>query len=163
MPAFSPQHHAGRLWSRSVLSGPVERRSGQTVQLRRPGHLDSDRRSPHRCWLRGTCWRFPLHMRRPSGRRAWVVPPSSALRCFPLWYLRCCVLITFARLSSVHNASSSHLRGKKSFLHSSFGVFVHTTTLSQPSMLGICTGSYTGVGEASSNVCAGTGNGHADV
>lgn len=72
-PAFSPQHHSGWLRSWPVLSGPVERRSGQTVQLRRPGHLDSDRRSPYRGWLRGACWRVPLHLRRRSGRHAWVM------------------------------------------------------------------------------------------
>lgn len=65
--SISTQHYAWWFWGRSVLSGPVERGSRQTVQLWRLGHLDFDRCSSDRGWLCGTCWRFALHLKQSSG------------------------------------------------------------------------------------------------
>lgn len=62
------QHHAGGLRGRPLLSGPVARGSGEALQLRRPGHLDSDRRPPDRRRLRGTCRRLSLHLKLPPPR-----------------------------------------------------------------------------------------------
>lgn len=84
----SLQHYSGRLRGGPVLSGPVERGPGQTVQLRRPGHLDSHRCSTNRGGLCGTCWRFALHLKQSSGDvPGWFVPSSASHR-FPLKYPR---------------------------------------------------------------------------
>lgn len=78
---ISTQHYTWWFWGWPVLSGPVERRSGQTVQLWRPGHLDSDRCSSDRSWLCGTCWRFSLHLKQSSGDMAeWFVLSSPSHR-----------------------------------------------------------------------------------
>lgn len=79
--SISAQHHTRWFWGRSVLSGPMERGSGKTIQLRRPGHLDFDRCSSDRGWLCGTCWRFPIHLKHSSEVMAgWFVSSSASHR-----------------------------------------------------------------------------------
>lgn len=81
---ISTQHYSWRLWGWSVLSGPMERGSGQTVQLWRPGHLDFDRRSSDRGWLCGTSWRFSLYLKQSFGDMAGWFVLSSPSHCFTL-------------------------------------------------------------------------------
>lgn len=56
------QHHPRGLRRRPVLPGPVERRPGQALQLRRPGDLDAHRRPADRGRLRGARRRLSLHL-----------------------------------------------------------------------------------------------------
>lgn len=91
--SFSGQHHTRRLRGGPLLSGPVERRSGQAVQLRRPGHLDSDRRSADRGGLRGACRRLSLHLklcRRVSRSSTLRLRSSDAVFLTPLPALTRC-------------------------------------------------------------------------
>lgn len=67
--ALCVQRLSGRLRCGPLLSGSVEGRSGKALQLRRPGHLDTDRRDADRRGVRGAGRRLSLHLRtvtRPS-------------------------------------------------------------------------------------------------
>lgn len=59
---FYLQHHPWWFWSRPFLLGPVEGGSWQTLQLWRPGNLDSHRCATHRSWLRGPRRWLALHL-----------------------------------------------------------------------------------------------------
>lgn len=70
-----PQHYARGFRGRPVLSGPVERGSGQAVQLWGPGHLDSNRCSSDRGRLCGTRRRLSVHLKRNPWSRGCVSAP----------------------------------------------------------------------------------------
>lgn len=56
------QYHSRRIWCRSLLLGPVERRTRKVVQFRRPGNLDFDRCVFNLCWICWTCWWISLYL-----------------------------------------------------------------------------------------------------
>lgn len=60
---FYLQHYTRWIWGWPVLSRPVERGSGQAVQLRWPGHLDPDWCAADWGGLCGASRWLPLHLR----------------------------------------------------------------------------------------------------
>lgn len=57
------QHHIGWVWCWPLLPGPVERGSGQALQLRGAGHLDPDWRPSYRRGLRWASGWISLHLK----------------------------------------------------------------------------------------------------